>query len=73
LQPETDDSIIESSVSANVPPIRAHESHLANTTELVLPSDYPSPQTKWQIDLFSYFLHSLWQSVSGYARACPFK
>ena len=31
-------------------PMRAHWRHLANTTELVLPSVHPSPQTKRQID-----------------------
>jgi len=37
------------------PPVRAHWRHLANTIELVLPSAYPSPQPKWQIDRFSHF------------------
>ena len=34
---------------------RAHWRHLANTTELVLPSAHPSPQPKRQIDQFSRF------------------
>ena len=37
--------------------------HLANTTELALPSAHPSPQPKWQIDQFSHFLHSSRQKV----------
>jgi len=31
---------------------RIHWRHLANTTELVLPSAHASPQPKWQIDRF---------------------
>jgi len=32
------------------PPMWAHWRHLANTIKLVLPSAYPSPQPKRQID-----------------------
>jgi len=38
-----------------VPTGRAHWRHLANTTELVLPSAHPSPQLTRQIDRFSRF------------------
>ena len=34
------------------PPMIAHWRNLANTIELVLPSAYPSPQRKRQIDRF---------------------
>jgi len=50
------------------PPIWAHWHHLANMTELVLPSAHPSPQSKQQIDRFSR-LHSSRQSVVRYIGA----
>jgi len=37
------------------PSMWAHWRHLANTIELVLPSAYPSPRPKRQIDWFSRF------------------
>ena len=42
-------------VAAMCPPMRAHWRHLANTIELVHPSDHLSPQHKQQIDRFSRF------------------
>jgi len=41
--------------SANVPSMRAHWRHLANTIKLLLPSAHPSPQPKRQIDRSSRF------------------
>jgi len=38
-------------------PTIAHWRHLANMIKLVLPSAYPSPQSKRQIERFSHFLH----------------
>jgi len=42
-------------VAAVCPPMIVHWRHLANTIEFVLPSAYPSPQPKRQIDRFSRF------------------
>jgi len=42
-------------VAAMCPPMRAHWCHVANTTELMLPSAHLSPQLKRQIDRFSRF------------------
>ena len=40
---------------ANVPPMRAHCRHLANTIECVLPSAHLTPQLKQQIDRMGHF------------------
>jgi len=40
-------------------PMWAHWRHLANTTEIVLPSAHPSPQSKRQIDRCSAVLAQL--------------
>jgi len=42
-------------VTATCPSTRAHWRHLANTIELVHPSDHASPQSKWQMDRFTIF------------------
>jgi len=54
-----------------------HWRHLANTIELVLPSSYPSPQPKRQIDRFSRFCtargkKSLNLTVGDPFPNCPF-
>jgi len=50
------------------PPMREHWRHLANTTELVLPSAHQSPQPKRQIDRFSHFC-TAHGSVAGHIGA----
>ena len=67
-----------SSDSANVPPMRTHWRHLANTTEHMLPSAHPRTQPKWPIDRFSHFctLHGrVSSSMPGHVLSpnnCPF-
>jgi len=43
--------------------MRTHWRHLANTIELMLPSAYPSPQPKRQIDRFSHFAQLTAESI----------
>jgi len=54
---------------ANVPSRVAHWHNMVNVIEFVFPSVHPSPQPKWQIDRFSLFVHSSWQSVVRYIGA----
>ena len=60
------------------PPMWVHWRHLANTIELLLPSAQPSPQPKWQIDLFSLFCtahgrKSIYFTMGAHLpESCPF-
>ena len=50
----------------------AHWHHLANTTELVLPSAQPSPQLTWQMDRFSSFCADHGRKFLYFTVSAPF-
>jgi len=58
-------------VAPMCPPMWAHWRHLANMTELVLPSAHPSPQRKRQIDWFSHFCTAHGRMSLYYKRPFP--
>jgi len=54
------------------PPVRTHWPYLVNTIELVLPSTYPSPQSKQQIDRFSHFRTAHGRKSLYFTMGAPF-
>jgi len=54
------------------PPMCKHWHHLANITELVLPSVHPSPQPKWQINQFSHFCTAHSRKSLNFTMGDPF-
>jgi len=52
-------------------PTIAHWRHLANMIKLVLPSAYPSPQSKRQIERFSHFFAQVTEDSLSSGRLAP--